>query len=303
MSEKCLICYGKSGQIWKCGCAYCVSCIEEWLLSQVKLNIDHEFILCPLISPGHIMKDKEIRQKINHDVYINFLEIKLKKDLAKREDYLLCPNLKCDFFGWTTSSCADYQCLKCQFIWKKTPILKRIFEEFDLSIVRLLSKICPSCGMAIIKNGGCNRMTCINCNYMFCWLCMEKVEKSHICNKVYSLFSIIMIMCGLVFCMKFFFSFEIIRVVIYWILWRFFYLVIMIIVCALNFLPQVVLILCVPQNSPFIRVFFYFLTLIISILLIISHIPSSIEIIQLLQTIFITFIICILSCILLFIKA
>ncbi|OMJ88526.1 hypothetical protein SteCoe_9569 [Stentor coeruleus] len=118
MSEKCLICY-ESGQNWRCGCVYCISCIEVWLLSQAKLNTDHELILCPLMSLGHVMKDKELREKVNHEIYINFLETRLKKNLIKREDYLQCPNLKCNFIGWTTSSCADYQCLKCQFIWKK----------------------------------------------------------------------------------------------------------------------------------------------------------------------------------------
>lgn len=37
-----------------------------------------------------------------------------------------------------------------------------------------LCKKCPSCDINIIKNGGCNHMTC-KCNYEWCWECMKKI--------------------------------------------------------------------------------------------------------------------------------
>lgn len=41
------------------------------------------------------------------------------------------------------------------------------------------TKQCPRCNVNIIKNGGCNHMTCENCNYEFCWICMEKYTTTH----------------------------------------------------------------------------------------------------------------------------
>lgn len=40
--------------------------------------------------------------------------------------------------------------------------------------IKANTRACPKCQGVIEKGGGCNRMTCRHCNYMFCWLCMQK---------------------------------------------------------------------------------------------------------------------------------
>jgi len=40
------------------------------------------------------------------------------------------------------------------------------------------TKDCPRCHVAVEKNGGCNHMTCRQCTYEWCWLCL-KLWKGH----------------------------------------------------------------------------------------------------------------------------
>jgi hypothetical protein len=40
-------------------------------------------------------------------------------------------------------------------------------------------KLCPSCGMGIIRATGCNYLRCSRCAFEFCWLCLEEYTDNH----------------------------------------------------------------------------------------------------------------------------
>ena len=50
-------------------------------------------------------------------------------------------------------------------------------DEDTSNWIKLNTKQCPKCKASIQKNQGCMHMTCRNCKYEFCWLCLGDYKK------------------------------------------------------------------------------------------------------------------------------
>ena len=60
-----------------------------------------------------------------------------------------------------------------------------IYEDSELW-VKKNAKPCPGCNIPIDKRDGCNHMTCSQCSYEFCWLCLGPLRnhlEPHSCNR------------------------------------------------------------------------------------------------------------------------
>ena len=64
----------------------------------------------------------------------------------------------------------DKSCLEYEVEQKNTDIGRFIWEMKDTGKI----KFCPKCKCPIFKNDGCNKMTCIECNSHWCWLCLQQ---------------------------------------------------------------------------------------------------------------------------------
>eukprot|EP00804_Cyclotella_cryptica_P031276 CCRYP_011081-RA/>CCRYP_011081-RA protein AED:0.06 eAED:0.06 QI:0/0.33/0.25/1/0.66/0.5/4/273/694 len=62
----------------------------------------------------------------------------------------------------------------CENYNKKSLELDRVNVEYANR--SLHSKQCPSCGILVSKEGGCNQIKCGNCGVHFCWLCRTIVD-------------------------------------------------------------------------------------------------------------------------------
>ncbi|EFJ27323.1 hypothetical protein SELMODRAFT_412398 [Selaginella moellendorffii] len=49
-------------------------------------------------------------------------------------------------------------------------------ELKNLDFVKKDAKPCPTCGMAISKSAGCNKMTCSSCGQYFCFKCGKRID-------------------------------------------------------------------------------------------------------------------------------
>jgi hypothetical protein len=100
-----------------------------------------------------------------------------------------CPNAKCDNIVLTTPNTVECSCISCDTTWcsscKVTPFHNSIScaqykfindnSVEDIEIKKMVEsgvmKLCPKCNHGTIKDEGCNKMHCIECHEMWCWLC------------------------------------------------------------------------------------------------------------------------------------
>jgi len=77
--------------------------------------------------------------------------------------------------------CGQDWCFKClRGAHRPVPcdLLQKWLDQTNLGSdaneqwIKLNTKACPKCKSNVEKNGGCMHMTCIQCRYEFCWLCM-----------------------------------------------------------------------------------------------------------------------------------
>ncbi len=65
----------------------------------------------------------------------------------------------------------------------RSDLVRRALELKNLEEIKKVAKVCPSCGEAVQKSEGCNKMTCL-CGTFFCYLCGKKIDGySHFDNR------------------------------------------------------------------------------------------------------------------------
>lgn len=80
--------------------------------------------------------------------------------------------------GHYPATCAEMNQWKTEF----PDDLKPRAEDEEALTNKMLSTItrtCPSCGLIISKSGGCPHMSCSQCSYQFCWVCLVSWASSH----------------------------------------------------------------------------------------------------------------------------
>ena len=203
--ELCKICcsnmINKENKAQKCCLHYfCDECIKKYMTYQINNGIVLE-IKCIMAGCPHIYTSEEIRENVANDTYrkyIRFYNIQIKMKNPEKV-YINCPFIDCDELVDVTDipksnvicgmghvfcneclkigghSRADSECDKKELnldlfneLKKKNPT--KIYQNY---------KQCPECKVLIEKNDGCNEMKCINCGFVFCWLCLREYTDNH----------------------------------------------------------------------------------------------------------------------------
>ena len=124
--------------------------------------------------------------------FSKLIYISLNSFIAKSDIYGRCPTLDCPQIYlksleiFKCDVCNFSYCTKCLtpthegFTCQQSKKLREELSEEEME--KLGIKICSNCKARIQKNGGCNHLTCKQCNHHMCWVCGEDFEKAEHCT-------------------------------------------------------------------------------------------------------------------------
>ena len=195
INDNCLICEEKlteeekKDNLLKCNHIFCNDCYFEYLKEKVNSN-QIDIIKCPQKDCQIILKNNFIQQKLFNDTNLleKYVILEKRRQLMLDPDIQLCPYPDCESYAKKVKNnnyvcCIEKKhkfCFNCLKDWHgKKKCDDSVDESFKKWRDSYKVKRCPKCKIFIEKNEGCNHITCKNCNYEFCWLCMSKYSSNH----------------------------------------------------------------------------------------------------------------------------
>ena len=195
MIETCLICdekltmEEKRNNLLKCLHMFCDDCFYRFIKEKINSNFI-QGIKCPYKDcDGKLYENFIIRILMRDEPLLEKYKILQKKrQLMLNPNAQLCPYPDCDSYAIKGGNNKNVKCIKsghkfcfnCLKQWHDG-------ENCDTSVDNSFEKWrdsykvkrCPKCKYFIEKNEGCNHITCYNCKYEFCWLCLGEYTSGH----------------------------------------------------------------------------------------------------------------------------
>lgn len=169
--ERCLALFRQND----CGHAACEDCWAKWAEQQIPWCRAHKRVDFACFAPRCPSRAVELLWK--HSSTRNCQVEEFEKEFARRrrlqnnelfpaEAQVDCPQPGC--LGLAYRGYDTLMCFACEYQWpageEASPCLD---VDVELAVGEFMKK-CPACGQFIIKNGGCDHMTC-RCRHEFWW--------------------------------------------------------------------------------------------------------------------------------------
>lgn len=94
--------------------------------------------------------------------------------LPKKEKTLSCPLDSCRHQSCRTCREPAHEPLKCSEVEKT--IVTEARSLIEESMTDAYVRKCPRCYVAFVRDSGCNKITCANCNVMSCYICRKIIQ-------------------------------------------------------------------------------------------------------------------------------
>lgn len=192
-----------------CGHHFCRTCIQNLCEFHVREG-SIECLRCPEPSCQQELQPALLKRVLSDELFGRWEALSLQKALEAMSDMVYCP--RCDAICWASGDDDSADCPKCFFSFctlcrnkrhvgsqcmspeqrlailrareqgreneeKRRAKVKELENEvLAMKYVAQNAKRCPRCSVAIERSEGCNKMTCSNCQAVFCFICGKEVD-------------------------------------------------------------------------------------------------------------------------------
>jgi hypothetical protein len=94
--------------------------------------------------------------------------------LPQKENTFSCPLASCRHQSCSMCSEPAHEPLKCSEVEKQQVTGAR--SSIEESMTDAFVRRCPSCNYGFVRESGCNKMTCRNCNALSCYICRQLIQ-------------------------------------------------------------------------------------------------------------------------------
>ncbi|KAJ1964422.1 hypothetical protein GGI12_001439 [Dipsacomyces acuminosporus] len=193
-----------------CGHRFCTDCYTQYITGKVREGESWR-IRCPAHKCKTLVGEESSRLLLagSADTLTRYEDNLTRSFVNDLESFSWCPAPNCEYAvechvprsAWTTvvptvkCSCEKAFCFGCK-LDDHMPVpcflverwLQKCKDDSETSNwIKAHTKECTKCKATIEKNGGCNHMTCRECHYEFCWVCMgpwsEHGQTYYQCNR------------------------------------------------------------------------------------------------------------------------
>ncbi|KAF8212123.1 hypothetical protein K438DRAFT_1806002 [Mycena galopus ATCC 62051] len=172
-------------------CSSCMTTYAETLLG----SHDHRLVCMDQSGCKLLFPDTELHRFLTPKLMSLYERVKQTKEVeaASIEGLEECPfceykvvidNPQEKLFACGNEECGAVSCRQCKKIEHLPKSCKEMEQDQNLdarhtieeAMTRALMRNCPKCQKAFIKEAGCNKMTCPNCNALSCYICRQLIN-------------------------------------------------------------------------------------------------------------------------------
>lgn len=192
--NECKVCFGdvteseKKNNYIGCGHIFCDVCWTEYLKQKIVLS-NVSKIKCMDSACKQTVSEEFILSKIHNDSKLmeKYQKFKISAEIIENPNKKFCPSPNCNSYlerdpknKYVQCQNGHKYCFNCAKPWHGgLDCQDEIDKDFQKWKKKTVVKRCPHCKIYTEKNKGCNHMTCVKCQYQWCWLCEKKYTTDH----------------------------------------------------------------------------------------------------------------------------